>query len=248
LAKKSAKEPVKKPAKKPAKETTRNSALGKDTAAGTSAQDVPREAAAAATGGPITTSGAATALSTASASGVVSLDEGASLSAALLEEPRTRPLWEVQEVEVAIPAEIAEPFDRWRADPSDFLRSDSVHIPSSLKEHYYYALSVRNSAVSNKILWRFISTAYYDVISGHSFSDRYSITRDAVAFAVTVICESLHGREAVERNVISWAKEGAKYRTLADELEALAKELGTPVDKSEVLGCYFFLPDFSEWM
>jgi hypothetical protein len=244
LAKKSAK----KPAKNSAKETTRNSALGRKIAAGTAAQDVPREAATAGTGGPITISGTATALSTASALGVVSLDEGPSLSAALPEEHRTRRLWEVQAVEVAIPAEIAEPFGRWRADPSDFLRSDSVQIPSSLKEHYYYALSVRNSAVSNKILWRFISTAYYDVISGHSFSDRYSITKDAVSFAVTVICESLNDHEDVEKNIISWAKEGAKYRALADELEAIATELGTPVDKSEVLGCYFLLPDLSEWM
>lgn len=84
-----------------------------------------------------------------------------------------------------------------------------------------------------------MSTAYYDVISEHSFTDRYSITRDAVAFAVTVISKSLHGCEAVEAvesNVIIWAKEGAKYRALADELELLAEELGTPVDKSEVLG------------
>jgi hypothetical protein len=122
----------------------------------------------------------------------------------LIEDHRTRPPWEIKEEEVALPSEIAESFEIWKADPSAFLLSDSSQVPLSLKEHYDYALSVRNSTISNKILWRFITTVYYDVISAQSQSDRYSITKEAVAFAVAVICNSpSYDREAVEKNIIS---------------------------------------------
>jgi hypothetical protein len=204
---------------------------------GSLVQDVPQEAAAPGTN--TTTPGAATALST--ASGAASLTNAASLgeralsNAALGEDHRIRPLWEIKEEEVVLPSEIAEPFERWKADPSAFLRSDSSQVPSSLKEHYEYALSVRTSTVSNKILWRFITTVYYDVISALSQSDRYSIAKEAVVFVVAVICESpSYNREAVERDIISWAKDGAKYRALANKLGGLC--------------CYFFYPNISEWM
>jgi hypothetical protein len=219
--------------------TTKENPLPQDAVVGTPAQDDdPQEAAAAGTNDA--TSGAATALSTTSkvASPIVSalLGERASSIATLGENNRTQPLWEVKDEEVALPSEIADSFERWKADPSIFLRGDSSQAPSSLPEHYNYALSVRTSAVSNKILWRFITTAYYDVISARSQSDRYSITKEAVAFAVAVICKSSsYEREVVEANLINWAKDGAKNRALADKLG------GT--------GCYFYYPQhLSEWM
>jgi hypothetical protein len=219
--------------------TTKENPLPQDAVVGTPAQDDdPQEAAAAGTNDA--TSGAATALSTTSkvASPIVSalLGERASSIATLGENSRTQPLWEVKDEEVALPSEIADSFERWKADPSIFLRGDSSQAPRSLTEHYSYALSVRTSAVSNKILWRFITTAYYDVISARSQSDRYSITKEAVAFAVAVIYKSSsYEREVVEANLINWAKDGAKNRALADKLG------GT--------GCYFYYPQhLSEWM
>ena len=219
--------------------TSKESPLPQDAVVGTSAQDDgPQEAASAGTND--TTSGAATALSTTSnaASPIVSalLGERALSIATLGENKRSQPLWEVKDDEVALSLEIADSFERWKADPSVFLRSNSSQAPTSLTEHYNYALSVRTSAVSNKILWRFITTAYYDVISARSHSDRYSITKEAVEFAVAVICKSSsYEREVVEANLIKWAKDGAKYRGLADKLG------GT--------GCYFYYPQhLSEWM
>lgn len=205
---------------------------------GTSTQEeVLQEAAAAGTN--ITTSVAATAISTASdvasRTSSASLGERALSNAALGDDYRTRPLWEIKEEEVALPSEIAKPFERWKADPSAFLRTDSSQVPLSIKEHYDYALSVRTSTMSNKIRWRFITTVYYDVISARPQSDRYSITKEAVAFVVAVICESpLCDRDAVEKDIISWAKDGAKYRALANRMGGLC--------------CYFFYPNISEWM
>jgi hypothetical protein len=47
--------------------------------------------------------------------------------------------------EVVLPSEIADSFERWKADPSAFLRIDSSQVPMSLTEHYDYALSVRTT-------------------------------------------------------------------------------------------------------
>jgi hypothetical protein len=155
--------------------------------------------------------------------------------AALVENLRTRQLWKLKKEQVALPSEIAESFGEWRADPTAFLRISSSQVPSSLKEYYDYALSMRISTISNTILWRFITTVYYDVISALSQSDRCSITKEAVAFAVAVICKSpSYDREKVEKNIIRWAKDGAKYRALANKLGGLC--------------CYFFYPNISEWM
>jgi len=235
--------------------TTEESPSSQDAVVVTSAQDDdPQEAAAAGTNDAASAAttalsttllGSVTALSTTSSSADTAvltatvsalLGERASPVAASGEYDRTQHLWEVKEHEVALPSEIADSFERWKADPSVFLRSDSSEAPTSLTEHYNYALSVRTSAVSNTILWRFITTAYYDVISARSHSDRYPITKEAVAFAVAVICESSsYERELVEANLIDWARVGAKNRALADKLG------GT--------GCYFYYPQhLSEWM
>ena len=233
------KNPAKRCSKRRPVSASKEGPLLQDAIVGTSAQeDVPQETAAAGTN--TTTSGAATAISiasdVASRTSSASLGQRALSNAALVEDHRTRPLWEIKEEEVALPPEIAEPFERWKADPSAFLRSDSSQVPLSIKEHYDYALSVRTSTISNKILWRFIMTVYYDVISALSQSDRYSITKEAVAFVVAVICESPScDQDAVEKDIISWAKDGAKYRALANRMGGLCC-------------CYFFYPDISEWM
>lgn len=230
LTKKTAKRRAK---RRPASASKKGS-LDQD-AAGTSAQeDDPQEAAGAGTN-TTTATALSTASGVASPTNSASLGERALLNAALVEDHRIRPLWEIKEEEVALPLEITELFERWKADPSAFLRSDSSQVPTSLTEHYDYALSVRISTISNKILWRFITTAYYDVISALSQSDRYSITKEAVAFVVAVICESpSYDREAVEKDIISWAKDGAKNRALANKMGGLC--------------CYFFYPNISEWM
>lgn len=78
-----------------------------------------------------------------------------------------------------------------------------------------------------------MTTTYYDIISVRSQSERYSITKEMVAFVVAVVCESSsYKRKAVEKDVINWAKYGKKNR-------GLANKLGGTV-------CYFFYPDISD--
>lgn len=155
------------------------------------------------------------------------------------EDSRLRPLWKLKENDVALPSEIVEPFERWKADPFAFVRGDCSHIPSSPVEHYDYARHAQTSLTSNKILWRFVTTIYYDIVSVWSQSERYAITKEVVAFVVAfvvaVICESSsYKRGTVEEDVINWAKCGKKNRALANKLGGTA--------------CYFFYPDVSDWV
>lgn len=91
--------------------------------------------------------------------------------------------------------------------------------PLSPIEHYDYARRVQTSLASNKILWRFVTTTYYDILSVRSQSERYSITKEMVTFVVAVVCESSsYKREAVEKDVINWAKHGKRNRGLANKL------------------------------
>ena len=164
-----------------------------------------------------------------------SLIEDATAGDATSLDSRLRPLWELQEEDIILPSEIAESFEKWKADPSTFFHGGSSRIPSSPKEHYEYTRRACASLTSNKILWRFVTTTYFDVISSRSQSERYAITKEAVSYVVAVICESsTYEHNIVERDVINWVQQGKKYRVFANKLGGTA--------------CYFFYPDISEWM
>ena len=131
-------------------------------------------------GGDATKSGDAISSSEdATAEGALSVEDAAGGDAASSgEDSRLLPLWNLKEEDVALSSEIAESLEKWKADPSSFLRGDCSQIPSSPVEHYDYARRVQTSLASNKILWRFVTTTYYDIISVRSQSERYSITKD----------------------------------------------------------------------
>jgi len=67
----------------------------------------------------------------------------------------------------------------------------------------------------DRILWRFLTTFYYDLISElDAIKQRSSTTENGgVAFAVTVICKSgKHDPDTVWNKVKDWAKIGRRYR------------------------------------
>lgn len=100
-------------------------------------------------------------------------------------------------------------------------------IPLTPGQHYSYTREVRSSIASNRILWRFLTTDYHNLVSELSTSSR--ATRDPNSFLTTVICEECSdGGEIVKRNVRRWAVEGGKWRGLANDLSGL--------------GLYFFFP------
>lgn len=189
------------------------------------------------TGGDATKGGDATSSGEDAIAGALSVEDATAGgdAASSDKDSRLRPLWELEEKDVALPSAIAESFEKWKADPTAFVCGDCSHLPSSPTEHYNYARRAQTSLTSSKILWRFVTTTYYDIISVRSQSERYTITKEVVAFVVAVICESsTYERETVEKNVIKWAKHGKKNRALANKLGGTA--------------CYFFYPDISDWM
>lgn len=134
--------------------------------------------------------------------------------------------------------EIKDAFEKWKLDHLVFLHreSSSLGASSSPSEHYDYTRNVQASIASDRILRRFLTTVYYDIVSKHSQSDRTSITKDGVEFVAAVICNTgSYDVKTVQEDVASWAKDGAKYRGLANSMGGL--------------GCYFLLPgSLSEWV
>jgi hypothetical protein len=166
-------------------------------------------------------------------SDVASSSEDAATDATSSHKDRLQALWDIKETDVGLSPEIARSFEIWKADPSVFLCSTGRVPLSSTKAHYEYSKSMRASG--HKVLWRFVATTYYDIISACSQSDRYSITKTAAKSLVGSICEaSSYKQEDVEKDVTDWAKEGGMYRPLADLIGGLWS--------------YFYYPGLSEWM
>jgi hypothetical protein len=147
---------------------------------------------------------------------------------------RLQSLWALRKEDITLPLEIEELFAVWKSTPSAFLRGNEVQPPTSPNDHYRYARLVQSALAYNRILWRFVAITYFDIV--HSTSDRYDITKDAIAYVVNIICgSSRHDREEVETDIVSWAQEGRSYRSLVNKLGGS--------------GCFFFYPtSISEWM
>lgn len=145
---------------------------------------------------------------------------------------RLRRLWSIEDKDVQLHKDVVDVFPIWKQQPAIFLSDKGLSVPVTPSEHYRYTLAVRQSLTVRKILWRFASTVYYKVLHALS-SERRS--NDALEYAVTVICQSSKAQsEEVRENVKAWAREGAKYWSIA-------KAVGCT-------SCYFFLPDIAETM
>ena len=76
----------------------------------------------------------------ATAEGALSVEAAISGDTALSsKDSRLRPLWNLKEEDVTLSLEIVESLEKWKADPSSFLRGDCSQIPSSPVKHYNYA-------------------------------------------------------------------------------------------------------------
>jgi hypothetical protein len=80
---------------------------------------------------------------------------------------------------------------------------------------------VETGRTLSKILWRFLTTFYYDLISElDATKQRLSTTKNSgVAFVVAVVCRSgKHDPDTVREKVMGWAKVGRRYRGFMDAL------------------------------
>jgi hypothetical protein len=88
-------------------------------------------------------------------------------------------------------------------------------------DHYEYMCTVETGRTLDRILWRFLTTSYYDFISELDATRRRFSTVDngGLDFVVAVICQSgKHSSEAVREKVVGWIKVGRRYRGFMDAL------------------------------
>jgi hypothetical protein len=123
-------------------------------------------------------------------------------------------LWSIQSKDINIPMSVAEAL---KQDHCNLLRQSSkngVDLQSP-SDYYEYTCTVETGRTLDKILWRFLTTVYYDLISELDGTEqRLSTTENGgVAFVVAVICQpGKHDPDTVREKVVGWAKAGRRYR------------------------------------
>lgn len=88
-------------------------------------------------------------------------------------------------------------------------------------DHYEYIYTVETGHILNRILWRFLTTSYYDFISElDTTRRRFAIVENGgLDFVVTVICQSgKYSPEAVREKVVGWIKVSRRYCGFIDTL------------------------------
>ena len=86
---------------------------------------------------------------------------------------------------------------------------------------YEHTSTLETDRTLDKILWGFLTTFYYDLISELDATKQRPPTTEngGVAFVVAVICQlGKHGPDTIQEKVIGWAKIGGRYRGFMDAL------------------------------
>jgi hypothetical protein len=123
-------------------------------------------------------------------------------------------LWSIKSEDITIPKSIAETLKQNHCNLLRHWSKNGVDLKSPA-DHYDYTCSVEARRTLDRILWRFLTTFYYDLISELDATKHRSSTTEngGVAFAVTVICQSgKHNQDTVRDKVKNWVKIGRRYR------------------------------------
>jgi hypothetical protein len=154
---------------------------------------------------------------------------------------RLKQLWNIREEDVQLDKDIVCDFELWKQQPATFLSDRGNFTPVNLAEHYHYALTLRASLVTKKILWRFVTTAYHKVLSALSGSRKGAFDNEGLDYLTAAIsralsCENgeVYDNGEIRENLKEWATEGGKYWRVAFGLGCV--------------GCYFFFPNLAESM
>ncbi|KAH6699909.1 hypothetical protein BKA61DRAFT_621262 [Leptodontidium sp. MPI-SDFR-AT-0119] len=143
---------------------------------------------------------------------------------------RLSSLWLIQSKDISIPKSVAEALKQEHCNILRQSSKNAVDLQSPV-DHYEYTCAVETGRTLDRILWRFLTTFYYDLISEFDATKRQfsTIANGGVAFMVAVICQSgKHNPETVREKVVGWTKVGRRYRGFMDSLCA---------------GCLILFPD-----
>ncbi|EXU94821.1 hypothetical protein X797_012100 [Metarhizium robertsii] len=129
-------------------------------------------------------------------------------------------LWSIQSQDINIPQKVAEVL---KQNPRDVLRQwskNGVDLQSP-SDYYEYTCNVETDRILCRILWRFLTTFYYDLISELDATKNllHKTENGGVSFVVAVICQSgKHNCDIVRERVVGWAKIGRRYRGFMNAL------------------------------
>ncbi len=128
-------------------------------------------------------------------------------------------LWSIRSEDISIPQNVAEAL---KQNHYNLLRQSKNGVDlQSPADHYEYTCTVETGRTLDRILWRFLTTFYCDLISElDDTKQRSSRTENGgVAFAVAVICQSgKHDPDTVRERVMGWVKVGRRYRGFMNAL------------------------------
>jgi hypothetical protein len=114
-------------------------------------------------------------------------------------------LWSTKSDDITIPDGVVEALKQSHCNLLRHWPKNEVALQSPA-DHYEYTCSVETRRTLDRILWRFLTTSYHDIIQELN-------QQDGLAFVVAVICQSRkHDPDAVRERVIGWAKVGRRYR------------------------------------
>lgn len=139
-------------------------------------------------------------------------------------------LWSLQSQDINIPQHIAKVLKQNHRNLLRLSSSKGFELQSP-SDYYDYTCNVETDRILCKILWRFLTTFYHDLISELDATKcRRSVAETGgVAFVVAVICQSgKYDREIVRKRVMGWASIGRRYRGFMNALGS---------------GCLFLLPE-----
>lgn len=127
---------------------------------------------------------------------------------------KLRSLWAIQNSDLKVSESVAEALKQNRCGLWHRPAAYGLDFQSPM-EYYEYTCNVETRRVLDRILWRFLVTSYFDIISElDSTKQRLSTTEHGgLALAVSVICQSgKHDPAVVRRKLMGWVKIGRRYR------------------------------------
>lgn len=130
------------------------------------------------------------------------------------------PLWSIEDITIS--ESVVEALKR---DHYNLLRQgaeNGVGLKSP-EDHYEYTCSIETRRGLDRILWRFLTTSYHDIISELDGTKQRCSTIEygGIAFVVAVICQSRkHDPDKVRKKVMGWVKVGRRYRGFMNALSS----------------------------
>lgn len=133
---------------------------------------------------------------------------------------RLRPLFALRSTDINLPDEVVTALKQSQCNLVQ-RSSNKDSVPRCAADYYEFTCLVETRRKVDRILWRFLTAFYYDLVSELD-TTRHLPSRDeegGIAFVVAVICQpGKINPISVREKVKGWVKIGRRYRGYMDAL------------------------------